>query len=93
MQLNYSKEFKEELNEIYLWKNYVFRSEKIAQKTVREIILKTRNLKIFPKAYKLLRKDGKVEYRKFIVKKYIIIYSFESEKINILHIYNQKLYK
>ena len=92
MQLNYSEDFKEEINEIYLWTKYKFKSEIIAQKRIKEIIIKIRNLKIFTRAYKLLRKDGKIEYRKFVIKKYIIIYSLESDKINLLHIYNQKLY-
>ena len=92
MQLNYSEDFKEEINEIYLWTKYKFKSEIIAQKRIKEIIIKIRNLKIFPRSYKLLRKDGKIEYRKFVIKKYIIIYSLESDKINLLHIYNQKLY-
>lgn len=92
MQLNYSEDFKEEINEIYLWTKYKFKSEIIAQKRIKEIIIKIKNLKIFPRVYKLLRKDGKIEYRKFVIKKYIIIYSLESDKINLLHIYNQKLY-
>mgnify|MGYP004661745225 FL=1 len=92
MQLNYSEDFKEEINEIYLWTKYKFKSEIIAQKRIKEIIIKIKNLKIFPRAYKLLKKDGKIEYRKFVIKKYIIIYSLESDKINLLHIYNQKLY-
>lgn len=92
MQLNYSEDFKEEINEIYLWTKYKFKSEIIAQKRIKEIIIKIKNLKIFSRSYKLLRKDGKIEYRKFVIKKYIIIYSLESDKINLLHIYNQKLY-
>ena len=49
-------------------------------------------LEDFPRAYKLLRKTKKFEYRKFIIKNYIIIYkiNLKEKEINILHIYNQK---
>ena len=49
-------------------------------------------LEDFPRAHKLLRKNKKFEYRKFIIKNYIIIYkiNLKEKEVNILHIYNQK---
>ena len=49
-------------------------------------------LTYFPFANKLLRKNKDFEYRKFIIKNYIIIYkiNLNEKEINILHIYNQK---
>ena len=49
-------------------------------------------LRYFPYVHKLLRKTKKFEYRKFIIKNYIIIYkiNLKEKEINILHIYNQK---
>ena len=46
----------------------------------------------FPFAHKFLRKTKNIEYRKFIIKNYIIIYriNLKEKEINILHIYNQK---
>jgi len=54
-----------------------------------------RSLKIleeFPFAHKLLRKTKNFEYRKFIIKNYILIYkiNLKEKEVNILHIYNQK---
>ena len=49
-------------------------------------------LEDFPRAHKLLRKNKKFEYRKFIIKNYILIYkiNLKEKEVNILHIYNQK---
>jgi len=49
-------------------------------------------LEDFPRAYKVLRKTKKFEFRKFIIKNYIIIYkiNLKEKEVNILHIYNQK---
>ena len=49
-------------------------------------------LEDFPFAYKLIRKTKNFEYRKLIIKNYIIIYkiNLKEKEINILHIYNQK---
>ena len=40
-------------------------------------------------------KKENLEYRKFIIKNYVIIYqiNLKSREVNILHIYNQKQYK
>ena len=53
---------------------------------------KISNLGYFPYAHKLLRKTRNFEYRKFIIKNYIIIYkiNLKEKEVNILHIYNQK---
>ena len=48
---------------------------------------------VFPFAYELYKKEENFEYRKFIVKNYIIIYkiNLKEKEIKVLHIYNQKL--
>ena len=65
----------------------------IAKKTVKKIKEKMRNLNYFPFANKLLKKNKNFEYRKLIIKNYIIIYkiNLKEKEINILHIYNQKI--
>ena len=82
----------EELEKIYLYIRNNFNEPKIAEKIVKNIKGKISNLKYFPLANKLLRKTKNFEYRKFVIKNYIIIYkiNFEEKEINILHIYNQK---
>ena len=66
---------------IYVWKLIKLISDKI------------KILQIFPFAYKLYKKEDNFEYRKFIVKNYVIIYkiNLKEKEIKILHIYNQKL--
>ena len=61
-------------------------------KTVKNIKEKIKTLNIFPFAYKLILKTKNFEYRKFIIKNYIIIYkiNIKEKEVNILHIYNQK---
>ena len=53
---------------------------------------KIRILNIFPYAYKIIAKSKNFEYRKLIIKNYIIIYkiNLKEKEVNILHIYNQK---
>lgn len=52
-------------------------------------------MEFFPIAYKLINKKENLEYRKFIIKNYVIIYqiNLKSREVNVLHIYNQKQYK
>ena len=81
-----------ELDEIYLYLRDKLKEEKIAQKTIKKIKEKISILDSFPFAYKLILKTKKFEYRKFIIKNYIIIYkiNLKEKEVNILHIYNQK---
>ena len=81
-----------ELDEIYIYIRDKLKEEKIAEKAVRKIREKIRTLNTFPYAYKLITKNKNFEYRKFIIKNYIIIYkiNLKEKEVNILHIYNQK---
>ena len=82
-----------ELDEIYLYIRDILKEERIAKKTVKNIKEKIKTLNIFPFAYKPILKTKNFEYRKFIIKNYIIIYkiNLKEKEISILHIYNQKL--
>ena len=53
---------------------------------------KIKILENFPFACKLLKKSKNFEYRKLIIKNYIIIYkiNLKEKEIDILHIYNKK---
>ena len=81
-----------ELEKTYLYIRDELKEAKIAEKIIRKIREKIRILNNFPFAYKLLTKNKNFEYRKFIIKNYIIIYkiNLKEKEINILHIYNQK---
>lgn len=85
--------FKKELRNIYEYITDELKSEKIAIKLIKTISNKIKILEVFPFAYKLYKKEENFEYRKFIVKNYIIIYkiNLKEKEIRILHIYNQKL--
>ena len=81
-----------ELDEMYLYIRENLKEQKIAEEIVKKIRQKIRILNDFPFAYKLIKKTKNFEYRKFIIKNYIIIYkiNLKEKEINILHIYNQK---
>lgn len=70
----------------------VLKEDKIANRTVRKVIEKIKILEIFPFSSKLLKKEKDFEYRKFIIKNYIIIYkvNLKEKEVKILHIYNQR---
>jgi len=82
----------DELDKIYLYIRNNLNEQKIAEKIVKNITEKISNLKYFPLANKLLKRNKNFEYRKFIIKNYIIIYkiNLKEKEVNILHIYNQK---
>ena len=96
LEYNYSikqeKSFKRDLKNIYRYIAYDLKKEKIATKFVNTVISKLRILQVFPFAHELYKKEENFEYRKLIVKNYIIIYkiNLKERKIKILHIYNQK---
>jgi len=81
-----------ELDKIYLYIKERLKEDKIAQRIVNNIRGKISSLEYFPYAHKLLRKTRNFEYRKFIIKNYIIIYkiNLKEKEVNILNIYNQK---
>ena len=86
------KSFKKELRNIYEYIDDELKQKKSAIKLINLISDKIRILEVFPFAFELYKKEEKFEYRKFIVKDYIIIYkiNLKERKIKILHIYNQK---
>lgn len=91
-KIKYDKECYKELEQIYLYIKHRLKEEKIAKRTIRKIMDKVKILETFPKAYKLFKKEKHFEYRKFIIRNYVVIYkvNLEEKEINILHIYNQK---
>ena len=91
-EIIYKKQARDELDEIYLYIKNRLKEDRIAQRTIDIIRGKISCLRYFPYAHKLLRKTKKFEYRKFIIKNYIIIYkiNLNQKEVNILHIYNQK---
>ena len=88
----YKKRSRDELEKIYIYIKERLKEIRIAKKTVDNIRGKILNLSYFPFAYKLIKKTKNFEYRKFIIKNYIIIYkiNLKEKEVNILHIYNQK---
>lgn len=96
-ELNYAIKqeisFEKELRNIYEYITDELKANNAAIKLIKLISDKIKILQIFPFAYKLYKKEDNFEYRKFIVKNYIIIYkiNLKEKEIKILHIYNQKL--
>ena len=71
--------FKEEIKELYRYISSNLNEKKIAIRLVNTIILKLKILEVFPFAYKLYKKEENFEYRKFIVKNYVIIYKIKKK--------------
>lgn len=91
--INYDNSFNREIRNIYEYISENLNERKIAIKLMNRIDNKIKVLETFPFAYKLYKKEENFEYRKLIVKNYIIIYkiNLKEKEIFILHIYNQKL--
>ena len=79
-----TEEFENELRAIYDYVAYKLQEIKLAIKLINTITLKIKILENFPYAYKLLKKERNLEYRKFIVKNYVIIYKIKIKCIAIL---------
>ena len=64
----------------------------VAIKLINLITEKINIIKQYPLAFEILFKRENLEYRKFIVKNYVIIYrvNLENREVYILHIYNQR---
>ena len=88
--INYDNSFKREIRRIYEYISEELNEIKIANKFLKIIDNKIKILESFPFAYKVYRKEDEFEYRKLIVKNYIIIYKVNLKKreIFISHIYN-----
>ena len=80
------------MKKIYRYITDELKEQNIAQKMMQKIMRSLKILEEFPFAHKLLRKTKNFEYRKFIIKNYILIYkiNLKEKEVNILHIYNQK---
>ena len=89
-EIIYDETYMKEIDRIYLYIRNKLKEEKIASKIVTKIMGKLKILEDFPYTHKLIKKSKNSEYRKFIIKNYIIIYKISLKEINILHIYNQK---
>lgn len=79
-------EFKNELKSII--NNYNFLSQCIKNDFYIELLNKLQYLEIFPEMYPILIQNPK--YRKFIVKKYIVLYEISENKIILTHIFHEK---
>lgn len=79
-------EFKNELKSII--NNFNFLSSCIKNNFYTELLNKLQYLEIFPKMYPILIQNPK--YRKFIVKKYIVLYEISENKIILTHIIHEK---
>ena len=95
-EYNYSikqaESFKRELRNIYEYICYELKEPNIAIKLINLITEKINIIKQYPLTFEILLKRENLEYRKFIVKNYVIIYrvNLENREVYILHIYNQR---
>lgn len=82
----------DEFRKIHYYIKYKLKEDKAAKRLFKKIKERLNILEEFPFIGKLIRKNKKFEYRKFIIKNYIIIYkiNLKEKEVNILHIYNQK---
>ena len=82
----------EEFRKIHNYIKYKLKEDMIAKRLFRKIKDRLDVLEEFPFIGKLIRRTTNFEYRKFIIKNYIIIYKIKlnQKEVNILHIYNQK---
>lgn len=85
-----SKNFKEEINSIYNYLNFFLNEPYIAKNTYNNIMKSIATLIYFPERYQIVKSTHNSNYRKLILKKFIILYtvSFENSSVQILHIYH-----
>ena len=90
--ITYDKSFMEELRRIPIYFIRKMKDSKSANTIIENVMGRIKILERFPFIGKVIRKTKNFEYRKFIIKNYIIIYkiNLKEKEINILHIYNQK---
>ena len=88
----YDKSFMAELRRIPLYFIKKLKNSKSSNIIIENVMERIRILEQFPCIGKLITKNKNFEYRKFIIKNYIIIYriNLKEKEVNILHIYNQK---
>ena len=90
--ITYDKSFMEELRRIPIYFIKRLKNSPIPNTIIESIMARIKILEEIPFIGKQIIKNKKFEYRKFIIKNYIIIYkiNLKEKEINILHIYNQK---
>jgi len=88
----YDKSFVAELRRISIFFIKRLKNSKSANTIIESVMGRIKILEDFPFIGKQIIKNKNFEYRKFIIKNYIIIYkiNLKEKEINILHIYNQK---
>ena len=91
-EITYDKAFITELKRISIYFIERLKNTKGSYKIIENVMGKIKILEQFPFIGKIIWKTKNFEYRKFIIKNYIIIYkiNLKEKEINILHIYNQK---
>ena len=91
-EVKYDKDFIAELKKIQIYFMKRLKNPKGSYKIIENVMEKIKILEQFSFIGKIIRKTKNFEYRKFIIKNYIIIYkiNLNQKEINILHIYNQK---
>ena len=87
----FTKQAHKEIKEIYRYISKALFAENSAWKLMRALNSKISNIRIFPKMYRKIEIQNK-EYRRLVVRSYIIIYRVneEKKKIYIVHIFYSK---
>lgn len=87
----FTKQAHKEIKEIYRYISKALFAENSAWQLMRALNSKISNIRIFPKMYRKIEIQNK-EYRRLVVKSYIIIYRVneEKKKIYIVHIFYSK---
>ena len=90
--ITYDKSFMAELRRIPRYYIKKLKNSQSPNTIIESVMGRIKILEEFPFIGKQIIKNKKFEYRKFIIKNYIIIYkiNLKEKEINILHIYNQK---
>ena len=91
-EITYDKAFITELKRIPIYFIKRLKNTKGSYKIIENAMERIKTLEQFPFIGKIIRKTKNFEYRKLIIKNYIIIYkiNLNQKEVNILHIYNQK---
>ena len=88
--VKFTNSAEEELIEIYEYISFILKSEITANKFVENVENKILRLSIFPySCMEIISKPQNIQYRKLIVKNYVILYKIyeENKRVDIVHIY------
>ena len=85
LEVEFTEECIEEMLEIYEYISYNLKESKIAKRLISEIMNKILNLSNAPKKKKKIGKVDKLqrEYRRIVIKNYIVLYTIDYEKNKI----------